>query len=362
MAEYVICYFPWDRHGVPFPLSPLPKAFQALCPSYELAGAEEATEDYEIPEFPQSRRCGCMVAVSSKPGSGRGRHQRKGDGRSCEGVLFLVLEESLMSASSLPEDFHTLCPRFSLPEAEGAAADFELPEMVQATFYAMLLNEVVELGVIRGFMVEGLKLALVGLRWSSFEGSAASAAGRCSGGPCTEQAAEYFRDHFRWSLRDPTDPGSRPLPSDYHILCPYFDLEVARRYAYDSHIPEMVPGEDDLLSFFRNTVQAAEYVRDNLCWYKRETSSFRPNLLPWNFSAYYPEFNHILEMQFTDATHIPEMVQATFYAMVISDVTRLRLIKRKIGESLTSDLRKLRCDAVEAWLLSIEDKLKDARQ
>ena len=69
----------------------------------------------------------------------------------------------------LPEDFHALCPRFSLPEAEGTAADFELPEMVQAIFYAMLLNEAIELSVVRGFIVEGLKSALMGLRWSSFE-------------------------------------------------------------------------------------------------------------------------------------------------------------------------------------------------
>ncbi|KAJ8438040.1 hypothetical protein Cgig2_014169 [Carnegiea gigantea] len=46
--------------------------------------------------------------------------------------------------SPLPEDFHALCPRFSLSEAEGAAADFELPEILQATFYAMLLNGAVE--------------------------------------------------------------------------------------------------------------------------------------------------------------------------------------------------------------------------
>ncbi|KAJ8434807.1 hypothetical protein Cgig2_033529 [Carnegiea gigantea] len=70
---------------------------------------------------------------------------------------------------SLPEDFHTLCPHFLLFEAEGAAVDFELPEMVKVTFYAMLLNEAVELGVVHGFIVEGLKSALVGLRWLSFK-------------------------------------------------------------------------------------------------------------------------------------------------------------------------------------------------
>ena len=36
---------------------------------------------------------------------------------------------------------------FSLPQAERAALDFERAEMVQATFYAMLLNDVVALCV-----------------------------------------------------------------------------------------------------------------------------------------------------------------------------------------------------------------------
>ena len=70
---------------------------------------------------------------------------------------------------ALPEDNYFLFPCFSLLEAEGVAPDFELPEMVQATFYALLLNEAVELGVVHGFMAEGLSSALVGLRWSSFE-------------------------------------------------------------------------------------------------------------------------------------------------------------------------------------------------
>jgi len=30
----------------------------------------------------------------------------------------------------LLEEFHVLCPRFSLSKAEGTAADFELPEIV----------------------------------------------------------------------------------------------------------------------------------------------------------------------------------------------------------------------------------------
>ena len=50
---------------------------------------------------------------------------------------------------------------------EEATCDFELPEMVQATFYATILNDVIELGIVSGFMVVDLKAALEGLRWTS---------------------------------------------------------------------------------------------------------------------------------------------------------------------------------------------------
>ncbi|KAJ8436722.1 hypothetical protein Cgig2_027393 [Carnegiea gigantea] len=69
----------------------------------------------------------------------------------------------------LPEDFNVLCPCFSLAEAEATAAESELPEIVQATFYAMLLNEMLELGVVHEYKAERMKSLLVGLRWSTFE-------------------------------------------------------------------------------------------------------------------------------------------------------------------------------------------------
>ena len=69
----------------------------------------------------------------------------------------------------LHEDFHVLCPWFLLSEAKGAAADFELPKIVQATFYATLLNEAVEIGVAHDFTAESMKSSLIGLRWSTFE-------------------------------------------------------------------------------------------------------------------------------------------------------------------------------------------------
>ncbi|KAJ8420764.1 hypothetical protein Cgig2_030940 [Carnegiea gigantea] len=219
----------------------------------------------------------------------------------------------------------------------------------------------------------------------------------------TEQATEYVRDHFRWSLRDPTDLGPRPLPSDYHGLCPHdaAELGLARRLIMDcvmlampkldwgpieawlkdndqrllraqaSH-PADYPanlmlaggpsrGRTSSFPSFPDTAQAVEYVRGNLRWSKRETSSFRPNLLPWNFPAYCPVFDHIVAMQFAHAAQIPEMVQAVFFAMAINDAARLRLIMRETGGTLMSNLRKLKWDVTEAWLLFIEDKFKDSQ-
>ncbi|KAJ8433463.1 hypothetical protein Cgig2_014504 [Carnegiea gigantea] len=69
----------------------------------------------------------------------------------------------------LPEDFNVLCPCFSLAEAEATAAELELPEIVQATFYAMLLNEMLELSIVHEYTAERMKSSLVGLRWSTFE-------------------------------------------------------------------------------------------------------------------------------------------------------------------------------------------------
>ncbi|KAJ8429798.1 hypothetical protein Cgig2_015630 [Carnegiea gigantea] len=66
-------------------------------------------------------------------------------------------------------DYQDLCPQFTLSDVERAALDFELPEIVQATFYAMLLNDAVKMGIVSNFPIIDLKLTLEGLRWTSFE-------------------------------------------------------------------------------------------------------------------------------------------------------------------------------------------------
>jgi len=49
------------------------------------------------------------------------------------------------------------------------AYDFNIPEMVQATFYVTLLNDAEGLSLVSRDMAKGLKETLEGLRWTSFE-------------------------------------------------------------------------------------------------------------------------------------------------------------------------------------------------
>jgi len=61
---------------------------------------------------------------------------------------FLWVQQGKASAPSpFPKDFRPLCSDFDLAAVEHAAAYYELPELPQAIFYAMLLNETEKLGV-----------------------------------------------------------------------------------------------------------------------------------------------------------------------------------------------------------------------
>jgi len=62
----------------------------------------------------------------------------------------------------LPEGYQELCPHFVLSKEEEAACDFELPKMVEATFYAML-NDAIGLGIMSGFITANLKVSIEGL-------------------------------------------------------------------------------------------------------------------------------------------------------------------------------------------------------
>ena len=59
--------------------------------------------------------------------------------------------------------------RTLIATAEQAAAHYELPELPQAIFDAMLLNEAEKLGVLHGPRLRSLEVALRERRWEVFE-------------------------------------------------------------------------------------------------------------------------------------------------------------------------------------------------
>ncbi|KAJ8449202.1 hypothetical protein Cgig2_027204 [Carnegiea gigantea] len=295
IGEYVTRHFAWDRRGVAFPPLPLLKDFQALCPSFELAVAEEAAEYYELPELPQvifyamllneAERLGVLQGralrslesarielrwstfeswvwlygdrifearfcpkVGSGESSGTSRHEEgsevelKDEDLAIEkaaspldgGLAMRLLGIYLISSSPNSSSINTtsfshigyssihfsrgsgtkyrgaistpvflvsmafsptynaremanyvrspsfgargalrICfapfPKAFMPYAHTFRYPTWWPTLSSVTFYAMLLNKAVELGVVHDFMAKSMKSSLVGLRWSTFK-------------------------------------------------------------------------------------------------------------------------------------------------------------------------------------------------
>ncbi|KAJ8439645.1 hypothetical protein Cgig2_021657 [Carnegiea gigantea] len=93
----------------------------------------------------------------------------RGDRPPCFRDFRLAPERGSFPSYALSDDYQDLHLNFILSNAQEAARDFLLPKIVQAIFYAMVVNDALELDVLRRDMVELLKSALIGLRWSTFE-------------------------------------------------------------------------------------------------------------------------------------------------------------------------------------------------
>ena len=193
--------------------------------------------------------------------------------------------------------------------------------MVQAIFYAMVMDDAAEQGLCCRLTMDCMMWAIRKLNWNPIE--------------------SWLRD-IDLSLR--RAQASRPANPPGN-LAPSGDPK-GRRIT--------------LSPFFQGITRAAKYVRENLYLSVRESSKLRANLLPWNFAGLCPKFDHPTAMQFAHAAHIPEMVQAIFHAMVINDVVKLRLSSRDAIGCMTLDRRELKWDIIEAWLLPIDERLRDA--
>ncbi|KAJ8441277.1 LOW QUALITY PROTEIN: hypothetical protein Cgig2_013692 [Carnegiea gigantea] len=409
-AKYIVRHFAWDSQGDAFPPLPLPKDFQDLCPSYELAVAEEAAEDYELPELPQvifyvmllneAERLVSAVTklrwstfelwvwlygerifearfqmkVTPEESLGAGLQEEssevepEGEGSACEGATspstdekhrrkwynrrggkanndwyaYFFFHHGVSSPLQyqgdgrlwlharlvpLPEDYHILCPCFSLPAVEGAAADFELPKIVQATFYAMLLNEAVELGVVHDFMADGLRSALVGLRCSSFEVWMSRIDRKLReaavGGP--------------WSFGQPTrDPGSNgPLPpSRVQVTRATWRGRGGLLLLRELHLP----GHQFLL-FIKEDAHRTSYVPLRMESEKREKLILALGCFCRTISASVP----IL----TSGWRRDMLI--IFYAMVIDDAAELGFSRRLTMDCVMWAMWKLDGGPAEAW-------------
>ncbi|KAJ8423521.1 hypothetical protein Cgig2_011982 [Carnegiea gigantea] len=263
MALYALGNFEWYRREVVFPPRPLPCDYEELCSDFALAMVEEYARDYDVPELPQvflamllndamklsvlrgwmigvmelalkELRCSVFQAWVAHNRASSGSEEEDSSGsddqtslcsdRSEEESRFTIFTMAFLpfrdteemadhvretfrwhwrSASRppcpLPKDYQDLCPHFTLSDAEEATRDFELLEIVQATSYAMLLNDAVGLGIVSGFMAAHLKATLEGLR--SRERKRERNSAMFPNFNSTEQAVEYVRENFLWSLR-----------------------------------------------------------------------------------------------------------------------------------------------------------------
>ncbi|KAJ8451470.1 LOW QUALITY PROTEIN: hypothetical protein Cgig2_017861 [Carnegiea gigantea] len=332
MALYVLENFKWYYKEVVFPPRPLPCDCEELCPDFNLAVTKEYAQIYELPELPQVvfraillndaiKLCWTDDVVMESvlmelqwnafqvwTGRNRGRtmeacrqQETSSDSERARerekallapfimafplhhdtGEMANFMRESfrwhwrsaMHLPRPLPDDYRDLCPGFTLSDAERTTLDFELPEMVQATFYAMLLNNAVELGIVSGTMAVDLKLTLEGLRWACFES---------------------WLSHNKCGATSSVNPTGRSPRASGRTGRELKRTEVNER------------GEKRMTSFptFLDTTQATEYVRDNFRWSLRESSALRPKLLPLNFHGLYPNFNLLMAMQLAHTAHI----------------------------------------------------------
>ncbi|KAJ8434141.1 hypothetical protein Cgig2_000861 [Carnegiea gigantea] len=312
MALHILGNFEWYHREVAFPPRLLPSDCEELCPNFVFAEAEEYARDYEVPELPQVVFLVMLLNGAVKVGVLRGW---------MIGVMESAIKElrwntfqawHLRRASRpphlFPEDYRELYPSFTLPDEEEAAHDFNIREIVQATFYAMLLNDAVELGIVNRFMATDLKATLEGLRCGLLEA------------------------HFRQRT---------PLGG-----------LVGRKRKNDSGREREREREDSSCFPTSSTPSRRRSM---------ESSILRPSLLPENHHSLSPNFDLLVTMRYAHNFHISEITQAIIYAMVLNDVAELGLSSRIAMDYMISVLRELNWAVIESWLWGIEEKLRRAQ-
>ncbi|KAJ8441400.1 hypothetical protein Cgig2_002359 [Carnegiea gigantea] len=350
MVLYILDNFEWYRREVVCATGPMPYDYEELCPDFDLVVAEEYAQIDELPKLPQVVFMVMLQNDTVKLGvlSGRMITVMESVPQSYDGMLFRHglgvigvgswrpvgnkrhpvtrikrrvqdLTAKLPLLVMITRDEARLVVTIRAGHSGGAARDFNLREMVQATFYAMLLNDAVGLGIASGFIAADLKVSFDGLQWTFIES---------------------------W------------MHTNRH------DLQKAQFHQRERESTKVIKeGQRRMSSFptFMDTTQAAEYVRDNFCWSLRESSTFHSKLLPLNFHSLCPNFNLLVVIQFVPTAYIPQMVQAIFYAMVLNEAAELGLSSKAPIDRMTLNLRELKWDIIKVWLQDIDKRLGDAQ-
>ncbi|KAJ8422375.1 hypothetical protein Cgig2_006445 [Carnegiea gigantea] len=212
-----------------------------------------------------------------------------------------------------------LCPHITLSDAEEAVCDFELLEMVHATFYAMVLNGAMELDVVSRFLASDLKATLEGLRWTPFESWVH-----------VNRYDLLKVQLYQWTplggARGPVSDREASLggvkPFGKHHLSSHLNLYSERKNDIDI---EREGGKT--LSCFPTFLAPS-----------REPSTLRFNLLPENHHGLFPDFDLLVAMWYAHNSHIPEMIQAIFYTMALHEAAELGLSSRIVMDCMMSAL------------------------
>ncbi|KAJ8432240.1 hypothetical protein Cgig2_007641 [Carnegiea gigantea] len=152
----------------------------------------------------------------------------------------------------LPSDYHSLYSHIDLEAVTWYARDSNIPEMVPIIFYAMVIDDAAELGLSHRLTMDCMMWSMQKLDWGPVEAWLRDNDQRLRGAQASR----------------PVDPPANPV--------------LVGSSSRERTIPFS---------------SAAEYVRDNLRWSIRKTSSLCPNLLPLLFMAYCPEFDHIVRTE-----------------------------------------------------------------
>ncbi|KAJ8441484.1 hypothetical protein Cgig2_011161 [Carnegiea gigantea] len=216
MAKYIAYYFEWDWRGVAFPPSPLPKDFQALCSSYELAMAEEATRRFKLPELPQLIFYAMLLNEAERLGVFHGQMLR-------------IMESALTELCwSIFESDRIIEARFWIKAEQKESSRVGQEEEDSEVKREKEGSEAKE-----GSATTRVASPADDSSWKSWE-RAQSALFVVAFPPLcdTREMADFVRGSFRWHWRSAMR-SPRPLPDDYQDLCSRFVISEAEQVTPD---------------------------------------------------------------------------------------------------------------------------------